>query len=95
MDVKQLKVSIKKPISIQLSEELTKILQLSKPKQRKGSSPKLHANFKYQGECDKDKFQNDCMKYGVKSWVQFAKMIASKVYTKYIKDPFNNKMTMS
>jgi hypothetical protein len=27
--------------------------------------------------------------------VQFAKMLSSNVYTKYIKDPFNNKTTMS
>jgi hypothetical protein len=50
------KLSAEKPISIQLSEELTKILEYSMPKQRKGFSPKLDALFKDQGDCDKDKF---------------------------------------
>jgi hypothetical protein len=35
------------------------------------------------------------MKYEGKSWVQFAKMLSSNTYTKYIKDPFNNEMIMS
>jgi hypothetical protein len=47
-------LSTEKPISIQLSEELTKILEFSKPKQRNNRSPKCHANNNYQSDCDKD-----------------------------------------
>ncbi len=86
---------MEKPISIQLSEELTKNLEFSKPKPMIFSTPKIHENFKYQSDCDKDRFQNNCNKYGGESWVQIARMLANTVYTKYIKDPFNNYMTMS
>jgi hypothetical protein len=70
-------------------------MEFSKSKQRNNYSPKLHANFKYQSDCDKDKFQNNCNKYGGVHWVQFARMLGMIMYTNYIKDPFNNNMTMN
>ncbi len=65
------------------------------PKQRKGFSPRLDALFKYQSDYDKDKFEKDCRKYRGGSWLQFAEMLSSNAYTRYIKDLFNKDTTMT
>jgi hypothetical protein len=87
------RTSAEKPISKRLAEELTTIMTFSTPHQREYFQPKLEAKFKYQVDCDKDKFDKICNKQNGNKWVMLPEMLSSKDFSKYIKDPFNKDTT--
>jgi hypothetical protein len=87
------RTSAEKPISIRLAEELTPIMEFSTTHQREYFRPKFEAQFKYQVDCDKDKFDRICKKPNGDKWVMYPEMLSSKDYSKYIKDPFNKDTT--
>ncbi len=77
-----------------LSEVLAMIMDFSKPKERSKFQPKLHPKFKYQVDMDSNKFCKKYKKTDAKMELQFTEMLTSKIYTDYIKDPFNKETTM-
>jgi hypothetical protein len=67
-------------------------MKSSMPHQREYFRPNLEAQFKYQVDCDKDKFDKIRNKQNG-NWVMYPEMLSSKEYSKYIKDPFNKDTT--
>jgi hypothetical protein len=82
------KLSAEKPISKQLTDELTTIIECSTPHQRNKYRPVPKEQFKYQVDIDKNMFDNVCKKRG-EHWMQYPQVLSSDKYTNYIKDPFN------
>jgi hypothetical protein len=82
-------------MSKRLAEDLATIMEFSTQKERLTFRLKLEAAFKYQVDMDVDLFDNKCGKSKNKKSIQFAEMLSSKVYTDYIKDPFNTETTMT
>jgi hypothetical protein len=72
VDINQLKLSAEKPISKQLADELTTIIECSTRHQRNKYWLVSEEQFKYQVDIDKDKFDNICKKKG-KHWMQTLK----------------------
>jgi hypothetical protein len=88
------KLSAEKPISKQLTDEFTTIIECSTPHQRNKYWPVPEEQFKYQVDIDKDKVDNVCKKKG-EHWMQYPQVLSSDEYTNYIKDLFNRDKTMT
>jgi hypothetical protein len=87
--------STEKPMSKRLLAELATIMEFSTPKERLKFLPKLEVRFKYQVDIDVDNFNKLCVKSNNEKSMQSTEMLSRKVYTGYIKDPFNKKTTMT
>jgi hypothetical protein len=83
------KLSAEKPISKRLADELTTIMEFSRPVQRNKYQPIPEEQFKYQSDVDKNKFEKLCSKQSKQSYAQYPGLLASDDYTNYINDPFN------
>ena len=88
------KLFAEKPISKQLADELTTIIECSTPHQRNKYWPVPEEHFKNLVDIDKDKFDNICKKKG-EDWMQYPQLLSSDECTNYIKDPFNRDKIMT
>jgi hypothetical protein len=84
-------------ISKWLAEDLTEILSLSTPDQRRKFCPNIHDKFGYQNDVDMRKFERMCRKDGEKSAAQYLGLLISEEYTNtnYSKDPFKKERTLA
>jgi hypothetical protein len=89
------KLSAEPTISKRLAEDLSQILTLSKPDERRKLRPKFFEYFEYQTNVDLKKFQKKCTADTERCAAGYPKLLNSDEYVKYIKDPFNNKKTMT
>ncbi len=87
------KLSTEKPISKQLADELTTMMEFSTPVQRNKYRPIPEEQFKYQSDVDKNKFEKLCLKQSKQSYAQYPGLLASDDYTNYINDLFNKDKT--
>ncbi len=78
-----------------LAEDLTEILSLSTPDQRRKFCPNIYDKFGYQNDVDMRKFEQMCRKDGEKSTAKYPGLLISEEYTNYIKDPFKKERTLA
>jgi hypothetical protein len=88
------KLSAEPTISKQLAEDLTQIMSLSTPKQRRKLCPNIIEEFGYQNDVDMKKFQQMCRNGGERFAAQYPGLLNSEEYINYIKDPFNKERTL-
>jgi hypothetical protein len=62
-----------------LAKELTNIMKFSTIHQTEYFRPKLEAQFKYQVDCDKDKFDRICKKQNSNKWVMYPEMLSKTI----------------
>ena len=85
------KLSAEPTISKRLAEDLTEILSLSTPNQRRKFCLIIHDKFWYQNDVDMRKCEQMCRKDGEKSAAQYPGLLN----TNYIKDPFKKERTLA
>ena len=83
------KLSADKSISKWLAEELTKIMDFSKPTDRNKFRPDCRELFFYQSDLDKTKFEKACLKSSESGCTGYSTLIDCEEFKNYINNPFN------
>ena len=83
------KLSADKSISKRLAEELTKIMDFSKPTDRNKFRPDCRELFFYQSDLDKTKFEKACLKSSESGCTGYSTLIDCEEFKNYINNPFN------
>jgi hypothetical protein len=89
------KLSAEPTISKRLAEDFSQILTLSTTDNRRTLQPKIIETFEYQTDVDLKKFEKKCTEETERLAAGYPKVLSSDEYIKYIKDPFNNVITMA
>jgi hypothetical protein len=88
------KLSAEPTISKRLAEDVTQIMNLSTPDQRRKLCPYITDQFGYQNDVDIKKFGQMCKNETERHAAMYPALLTSDKYIKYINDPFSKERTL-
>ncbi len=87
-------LSAEPTISKRLAEDVTQIMNLSTPDQRRKLRPYITDQFGYQNDVDIKKFEQMCKNETERHAAMYPALLASNKYIKYINDLFSKERTL-